>query len=115
MPTNGALRSWVIGIVGAVLTSLLVYSILSLVSVRDRLGSLEASLGVSDGARGLIAMQSRVTVSESRLLALEQWRNEGRRFTREDGDRMAADTSRQIETLRHDLDELRRDVDRARR
>lgn len=108
MPTNGTLKAWVLGIAASICGALAVASLLGLVSLRDRVGGLESAWGVPGGAMGMVALQERVTRIEGQLAALEQWRGEGHRFTKADGEQLKADLERQISRLEGDLTDFRR-------
>ena len=72
LPSNGALRSWLLGIFGSAAAALLIASATGLLTLRDRVGLIESTLGFSEGARGMVALQERMTRAEARLEEIGQ-------------------------------------------
>lgn len=84
-PTNGnGVRGKFLSAAISIGVSLILAAMLGLVTLWNRVGTLESSLGVSEGARQ-IALRERVIALEGRVAALEGFRSEGRRFTWDDG------------------------------
>jgi hypothetical protein len=85
---NGGLRRWLLGVAGTMAVALLLGSVTGLVTLYWQVQRLEASWEVPEGARGALALRERLTKLEGRVERLEDFRGEGRRFTRQDGDRI---------------------------
>lgn len=100
---NGGLRKILIGIFTSVVTALLIAALLGLIALRDRVGDLESSWGVSEGAKGNLALRDRVTVLEGRAQRLEDFRSEGGRFTKADGEQLRWQLEKEIDYLRQEI------------
>lgn len=107
LPSNGALRSWLLGIFGSAAAALLIASATGILTLRDRVGLIESTLGVSEGARGMVALQERMTRAEARLEEVERWRGEGQRFTKADGQRLGDSFERRMDRIEADIQRLR--------
>lgn len=104
---NGTLRRVLFSVVGTIMAALSIAAILAVVSVRDRVGQLESSWAVGNGARGLVELQRAVDRAEGKIIALEEWRGQGQRFTRDDGERQRASLQQQIDKLKGEVEDLR--------